>query len=58
MYADEAKNIGLISETSHTMAAMKAESESIARHLAQNGTTINTGYKRNHAQKLSCFIGR
>ncbi len=34
MNADEAKNIGLISEISHTMAAMKAESESIARHLA------------------------
>ena len=35
MLADEAKNIGLISEISHTMAAMTAESESIARHLAQ-----------------------
>ena len=34
MYAEEAKNIGLVSEISHTMAAMKAESESIARHLA------------------------
>ena len=35
MHAEEAKDIGLISEISHTMAAMKAESESMARHLSQ-----------------------
>ena len=35
MHAVEAKDIGLISEISHTMAAMKAESESMARHLSQ-----------------------
>ena len=35
MHAEEAKEIGLISEISHTMAVMKAESESMVRYLSQ-----------------------